>query len=335
MVSIRSPIPTTRSEFNARVLCLTARNEELEDQLFHAEESCQDYHIRLQSQHDLASNLMDAIHAMTKPESDNNDSSDGCNTHIPEELCLLLTKNAQRIAELSQEVEHMKLLLLNKIQDGNGQNNDFYYENGDGKFDDVDMCDNGNDNLSVSTTSTSSFSISDRSKENVDLKEEIDRVNYKCESLKRSMKALKRNNGKREIRAMKSLKNMKTKVDTLEEERRRRVEMQFSAEERADKMQIELDQLKQKTNEGTQSERLTETASDETNSSTSKGVDRCRNLVILRNKQDQDFFPSSLVALKENSELSEVNEYEHVPHINANILRDSWLTQGSMELPAL
>jgi len=335
MVSIRSPIPTTRSEFNARLLFLTARNEELEERLLHAEESCQDYHIRLQSQHDLASNLMDAIHAMTKPESDNNDSSDGCNTNIPEELCLLLTKNAQRIAELSQEVEHMKLLLLNKIQDGNGQNNDFYYENGDGKFDDVDMCDNGNDNLSVSTTSTSSFSISDRSKENVDLKEEIDRVNYKCESLKRSMKALKRNNGKREIRAMKSLKNMKTKVDTLEEERRRRVEMQFSAEERADKMQIELDQLKQKTNEGTQSERLTETASDETNSSTSKGVDRCRNLVILRNKQDQDFFPSSLVALKENSELSEVNEYEHVPHINANILRDSWLTQGSMELPAL
>jgi len=290
MVSIRSPIPTTRSEYNARLLFLTARNEELEERLLHAEESCQDYHIRLQSQHDLASNLMDAIHAMTKTESDNNDSSDGSNTHFPEELCLLLTKNAQRVAELSHEVEHMKQLMLNKMQVDNSQNSDFYYENGDGEFDDIDVCYTGKDNLSVSTTSTSSCSISDRSKENIDLKEEIDRVNYKCESLERSMKALKRNNSQREMRAMKSLKHMKRKVDTLEAERRRRVAMQFSAEERADKMQIELDQLKQKTNEGTQSERLTEIASDETNSSTSKGVDHCRNLVILRNKQDQDFF---------------------------------------------
>jgi len=335
MVSIRSSIPTTRSEYNARLLFLTARNEELEERLLHAEESCQDYHIRLQSQHDLASNLMDAIHAMTKTESDNNDSSDGSNTHFPEELCLLLTKNAQRVAELSHEVEHMKQLMLNKMQVDNSQNSDFYYENGDGEFDDIDVCYTGKDNLSVSTTSTSSCSISDRSKENIDLKEEIDRVNYKCESLERSMKALKRNNSQREMRAMKSLKHMKRKVDTLEAERRRRVAMQFSAEERADKMQIELDQLKQKTNEGTQSERLTEIASDETNSSTSKGVDHCRNLVILRNKQDQDFFPLPLVALKENSELSEVSEYEYVPRMDANELRDSWLTQGSMELPAL
>jgi hypothetical protein len=335
MVYVRSSIPTTRSEFNARLLFLTARNEELEERLLFAEESCQDYQIKLQSQHDLSSNLMDAIHAMTKSESDNNDSSDGSNTHIPEELCLLLTKNAQRVAELSQEVEHMKLLLLNKMQDGNGPNNDFYYENGDGEFDDIDLCDTEKDNLSVSTTSTSSFSISDRSRENIDLKDEVERVTNKCESLERSMKALKRNNTQREVRAMKSLKNMKRQVVNLEAERRRRVEMQFSAEERADKLQIELDQMKQETNERTQSERLAETASEETNSSTSKGVDHCRNLVILRNKQDQDFLPSPLVALKENSELSEVNEDVYVPRMNANELRNSWLTQSSMELPAV
>lgn len=341
MVSLRSSIPTTRSEFNARLLSLTARNEELEERLFHAEESCQDYQLKLQSQHDLVGNLMDAIHAMTKPQSDDNDSNDGSNTHIPEELCLLLTKNAQRVAELTQEVEHMKSLLLNKMHDGNGSNNDFYYENNDdAEFDDIDLSDSEKDNLSVSTSSTSSFSISDRSKENMDLKEEIDRVLYKCESLERSMKALKRNNSQREVRAMKSLKNMRRQVDTLEEERRRRVQMQIAAEERAEKLQIELDKLKQKTNERTQSERLIDNnsggkASVETNSSIPEGVDHCRNLVILRNKYDHDFLPPPLVALKENTELSGVDQDKFVPRMNPNELRNSWLTQSTMELPVL
>merc|ERR1712025_1511038 len=132
---------------------------------------------------------------------------------------------------------------------------------------------------------------------------------------------------------------MRNQVETLEEERRRRVRMQIAAEERADKLQIELDQLKQKANEQTQSEQLIdnntgETASVETNSSIPEGVDHCRNLVILRNKYDQDFLPPPLVALKENIELKGVDE-DKVPRMNPNELRNSWLTQSTMELPVL
>lgn len=285
-------------------------------------------------------NLMDAIHAMSKPQSDDNDSGDGSSPHIPEELCLLLTKNAQRVSELSQEVELMKLQLLYKMKGDDVPNSDFYYDNDDEEFDDIDLSDTDKDNLSTSTTSTSSFSISERSQKDIDLEEEIDRVNSKCESLQRSMKALKRKNTEREYRAMKSLKNMRKQIDVLEEERRRRVEMQTSAEERATKLQNELDQLKQKMNEETQSELLSdsnteEEISGETNPLTSKAVEHCRDVVMLRNKQNQNLVCPPLVAVRENSELSGISEDECIPRLSGHELRDSWLTQGSMELPVM
>merc|ERR1712003_286633 len=116
-------------------------------------------------------------------------------------------------------------------------------------------------------------------------------------------------------------KNMRKQLDDLEKERHRRLNLQASAEERAMHLEVELCELKQimKLNQGVfrqqqQPETFVEAnAGDDTiweqnerdaEQSGKKGVDHCRELVILRNQVSRklDSTLPLLVAVSEEEE---------------------------------
>lgn len=327
--------PTTRREFNARLLSLSIRNEELEERLREAEQSHRHDEIKKKTQFALLGDLLDAIHSMSNSNSssgdDDNDSDTGganTDTNIPEEMCILFTNNLQRISDLSEEVERLKLQLLQQIQvprsfgnDSNSQNNPSQDNDDDDGFVEISLNDNRKENSFSSTSSTSSTSSSsiliEPDQQTIHLEEEIVRVNSKCSSLERSFKTLKRKNAEREIRGIKSLRRMKRQVDGLEDERRRRLDLQAAAEERAHQLEIEVDHLQQKTTrkggvfllqrnqqqqqppndepseiafeENKRDGNQEERAEIETDPSpTTNGLDGCRELTMVRNQRWRD-----------------------------------------------
>jgi len=315
---------TTRSDFNAKLLFLSNRNGELEGRLRDADQSCQRYEAKINAQHALVVDLMDAIHALAASPSNKNDNASGGN--IPEEMCVLLTKNARRVSELSQEVEMMKLQLIQRIQvpniiiENSGNQSDPSEKDDDDDDDDNNVDEYEDIPSSSSTTSsvssTSSSSYTESQEKLTQLTQELNHVNSRCESLERSFKTLKRKNMDREMRSMKSLRNMRWQISELEEERKRRLDLQITAEERVLELENELHELKQQTFHESRFRRqhqpITENQSDtdlkDVKSSTLKGVDHCRALAMLRNKvfrKSEDYFPQDLEAVSEDSGASD------------------------------
>merc|ERR1712176_1666109 len=116
MIEYPSTTPTTRSEFNARLLSLSTRNEELEERLREAERNCQRYQIKSSVQQAILSEFASAIHSMVQQRSPGGSSSNDVNDDLPEEICLLLSKNARQIANLTATVEEMKTKLQSQDQ---------------------------------------------------------------------------------------------------------------------------------------------------------------------------------------------------------------------------
>jgi len=326
----QSTIPTTRSDFNARLLSLSIQNEELEARLRETEQICDRYEIKMKAQHALVVNLTDAIHAMANTTSSVNADTNG--SSIPEEMCSLFTRNARRMSELSQEVEIMKLLLAQQVQ-GRNKSMDQMEPSATNNNDDDD--ENASTTSSVSSSSSSSSpSSSIKSDENIALLEdELNSMKSQCQSLERSFKTLKRKNMEREVRGLKSLRNMRRQVSELEQERKRRLDLQATAETRVVQLENELDELKEKIflqerpfisdiiAEQKQKDSDTEERFlDDINSSTLKGVDHCREMVMLRNKvlrQSEDYYPPSLVTVSEDSDGSDESEDECGPCMKA------------------
>lgn len=336
--------PTTRGEFNARLISVAIENEELEERVMDAEQACQQYELKMNAQHGLLIDLMGAFDVLV------NSPPSGL-TNIPEEMCILLTKYALRVSDLSEEAHSRMLqqqnqfptLIRNKV-DGNDHNNS------DVGFVDIPLCGNENEMSSSSTASTTSHSslltssISESDQKTARLEEEIVRVNAKCTSLERTLKTLKRKNTLRDVRNMKSLRNMKSRIELLEEERIRRLDLQSAAEQKAYTLEIEIHELQQKmvrikqrqsspqsfndqpslieidedTTDG-DSEEHTESESEALTEADfmAIGVDHCREAVILRNqmeREQQDWLPPHLVAVSEDSETSDdSSEHECSP----------------------
>jgi len=345
----QSTIPTTRIDFNARLLSLSIQNEELEARHRETEQICDRYEIKVKAQHALVVNLTDAIHAMANTTSCANTDTNGGS--IPEEMCSLFTRNARRISELSQEVEIMKLLLAQQVQGGNvvmNKSTDQINKSADelnksmdqmepsATYNDDDDDENASTTSSVSSSSSSSSS-SIKSDENIALLEdELDSVKSQCQSLERSFQTLKRKNMGREVRSLKSLRNMRRQVSELEQERKRRLDLQATAETRVVQLENELDELREKifrrerpvipdiiAEQNQKDSDTEERFLDDVNSSTLKGVDHCREMVMLRNKvlrQSEDYYPPSLVTVSEDSEgsdESDESEDECGPCMNA------------------
>lgn len=314
--------PTTRSGFQSTMLSLSTRNEELEERLREAERNSHRLEMKNKSQHALILDLMDAIHSMTNSSASGDDNESG----IPEEMCLLLTKNAQRISELSEEVGKMKFQLQQQMENHSTvRNNQVENESDveDFRFVDISLCEEENENSSSTSSSAR-------------LEEEIVRISSKCDSLERSLKALKHKNSEREIRSMKSLRSLRNQVDSLEQERKRRLDLQASAEERALQLEIELQELKQENNrqsifrrqrhesplqepeDSQKSDGKIESKQIETEL-TRKGLNHCRELVMMRNQLDMQSYPPLLLAVSEESEESEDSEDDFRPSVNAAV----------------
>ena len=324
MIQNRSTKPPTRGEFNAKLLSLSNRNKELEEKLREAEQSCQSYEIKNYSQHALILDLTDTIHSMTNYPSGDNDDSGGAGTNIPEEICLLLTKNARRVSDLSEELAKMNLQLQNQMQVLSVVENNDNHNNKNVEFVDIPLHDNEKGNSTSSSTSSISSLSSSLSlvSEPEQVEQEIVRVSSRCESLERSLKTMKRKYTEREVKSMKSLRKMRHQIDGLEQERRRRLDLQAAAEERAHQLEFELYQLRQdKNREGvppgilferklSDGNNRGERRHSETNPSTTKGLDHCRKLAMQRNQQLRmgDWFAPLLVPVSEESEDSE-DEY--------------------------
>jgi len=324
MIQDRSTKPTTRSQFNTKLLSLSNRNKEVKEKLREAEQSCQSYKIKNFLQHALILDLTDTIHSMANSPSGDSDDSGGAGTNIPEEICLLLTKNARRVSDLSEEVAKMKLQLQNQMQVLSVAKNNENHNNNDVLFVDIPLHDNEKGNSTPSSASSISSLSSSLSllSEPEQVEKEIVRVSSRCESLERSLKTMKRKNTEREVKGMKSLRKMRHQIDGLEQERRRRLDLQAAAEARALQLESELYQLRQEKNrEGVPPEILFERKQldvnnrgrrkySETNPSTTKGLDHCRKLVMQRNQQLRmgDWFAPLLVPVSEESEDSE-DEY--------------------------
>jgi len=338
--------PTTRSEFNARLISVTIENEKFQERMVDAEQTCQQYELKMNAQHGLLIDLMGAFDVLVN-------SPPSGPTNIPEEMCILLTKYALRVSDLSEEA-HSRMLqqqnqfptLIRNDDDVNDHNHS------DVGFVDIPLCGNEKGMSSSSTASTSSLSslltssISESDQKAARLEEEIVRVNAKCTSLERTLKTLKRKNTLRDVRNMKSLRNMKSRIELLEEERIRRLDLQSTAEQRAYTLEIELHELQQKMvrmkqqQSSSQSfngqpslieidEDITDSDSDEQTETESEsealteadfmaiGVDHCREAVILRNqmeREQQDWLPPHLVAVSEDSETSDdCSEHECSP----------------------
>lgn len=322
----RSTKPTTRSEFSSRLQSLSTENEELEDRVREAEQKCKRYEMKNNSHHSLIVDLMDAIHSLAKSPTDDIESS------ISEEMCLLLTKKAKQVSDLSEEVERLKLQVREQTEVARSAivkfavHNDDESENDDDDdvdFEDISLCDNENENSSSASLASSSTSLSsDSGDDTTELEDKIFRIGTKCKSLERSLKTLKRKNTEREIRSMKSLRNMRRQVDSLEQERKRRLDLQASAEERVLQLEIEVHQLKQDNYlhdiyrqqpqqppedrpESPNVGIVGEPKQIETDPSGRKGIDRCRELIMLRNQLDNDLYPPLLLAVSEESEGSD------------------------------
>jgi len=284
------------------------------------------------SQHDLIVDLMDAIHSMASSSSDDNA------TKIPEEMCLLLTKNALRISELCEEVARMKIELLKqaddrKYEENNGDDDSDSDRDSDSESDDIDDDDENDyrfDDVSLGDKEKDSLSF-EVEEEKSELVEEYVRVSSKCESLERSLETLKRKNSEREIRSMRSLRNMRRQIDSLEQERKRRLDLQASAEDRALQLEIEVHELKQKlaredasgpqqlTKDGNKGERK----QCEFDPPTAKGLNKCREYVMMRKqlmRLTDVSSPPKLVAVSEESDDSEESEDDFRPSF------DSYLT---------
>lgn len=231
------------------MISLSNRNQELEESLREAQQSCQRYQIKSNVQNILIKELVDAIHSMAqRPSNDknNDENSNSNNININEDACLLLTKNARRIADLSMEIEKMKLQQQeqeqlfptspNKYSDGDDHNRS--NDDDDVRFEDIPL--DGNVNRSMTSSSSSSSSLLMLA----ELEEENIHIKSKCDSLERSVHTLKHKNTEREVRSMMSLRNMRGQIDDLNEERKRRLNMQVSVEECAFRLQEEINQIK-------------------------------------------------------------------------------------------
>lgn len=336
----QSTIPTTRRDFSARLLSLSIHNEELEARLRESEQTCQRYEIKIKAQHSLVVDLMDAVHAMANSPSGESDDIDGGS--IPEEICVLFTRNAQRVSELIQEVERMKISFAQRIQIPNDEIQESSYQKILSKTNDGDYDDEYEDipsNISISSLLSSSSSSTTESEEEIaQVKEELISVKSKCMSLQRSVATLKGKNTQREVRSMKSLRTMRWQISELEEERKRRLDLQASAEARVVELENELHELRERTlqensifrrqqpgkNHGTeivveqnqldknQPDSNTEEKSvDDVKFSTMKGVDHCRAMVMLRNKvfrKSEDYYPRTLVTVSEDNVDSEESD---------------------------
>jgi hypothetical protein len=313
------------------------RNDELEEKLREAEKCCHSYEMKNKSQHGLIVDLTDAIHSMASSSSDVND------TKIPEEMSLLLTKNALRISELCEEVARMKIELLKqakdrKYEENNGDEDIYSHSDSDDEEDDNDDDDEDDyrfDDVSLDDKEKESLSFEVEEEKNA-LEEEYVRVSSKCESLERSLETLKRKNSEREIRSMRSLRNMRRQIDSLEQERKRRLDLQASAEDRALQLEIEVHQLKQKLaredasghQQLTKDQRL-ETEFDgnkrarnhyEFDPSAAKGLNKCRKFVMMRNqlmRVTDVSSPPKLVAVSEESDDSEDSEDDFRPSFDS------------------
>lgn len=326
----KSTKPTTRSEFNARLESLSTQNEALEARLGQSEEKCRRLEIKNTTQHALVMDLMEAIHSMASAPTDGNEPN------IPEATCLLLTKSAQQVSDLTEELELMEFALKtqtqvprsvrnNANQESQCEGEESENENEENDFVDVSLCDNEKEVLS-SSSSTSSVSLrlfESTRQENIYLDEEVAHLRTKCESLEHSLKTLKRKNSEREIRSMKSLKYMRNQIDGLQEERKRRLNLQASAEEHALKLEIDLLQLKQERirQDIFRKKQLKEQSSEDEyesdiikgerknqnrmNSSVRNGVNRCRALVMREHEMDYCSDPPFLVSVSEESDGSE------------------------------
>merc|ERR1711935_1313546 len=112
----------------------------------------------------------------------------------------------------------------------------------------------------------------------------------------------------------KSLRNMRQQVERLEQERKRRLELQTNAEDRALELEIELLKLKQEDSrqdifrrrqhqhqhpqdqvESAENSNVREAKRIESDPLTKKGIDHCRERIILRNQLDKDSFPQLLL----------------------------------------
>jgi len=76
-----------------------------------------------------------------------------------------------------------------------------------------------------------------------ELKDENIHIKSRCDSLEGSMDTLKRKHTEREVRSMLSLRNIKCQLDELELERKRRIDMQASAEERACRLERQISDI--------------------------------------------------------------------------------------------
>jgi len=335
MIHYQSTKLTTRSEVNSRLQTLSTRNEELEKKLHEAEETCQHYEAKNRAQHALIQGLMETIDSLSTFSPNNKEcgSSDEESTKFPEKICLMLTKKAQRISDLVEEVERMKFRLKKQreipISFQTNYEDDFEeseHDEDDVDFVDVSLSETENDYVPITSVS-SSFSSSETrmsGQESIHLEEEIVRISSKCQSLERSLDTLKRKSVEREVRSMKSLRNMRQQVESLEQERRRRLDLQSSAEERAMKLEIELLELREEKNrqqifrrqqrslteqaESLESGNIGDTKPTESDLSIKKGIDRCREIIMLRNQLDKDSCPPLLVSVSEESESSEESQ---------------------------
>lgn len=335
MIQHRSSKLTTRSEVNSRLQTLSIRNEELETKLHEAEETCQHYEAKNKAQHALIQNLMETINSLTASLPDDKEirTSDEDSPKIPEKICLMLTKKAQRISDLVEEVERMKFRLKKEMKVPISFETNYEHDSDESEHDeedvafvDISLSDTENDYAPI-TSFSSSFSSSETpmsGQETIRLEEEIVRISSKCRSLERSLDALKRKSAEREVRSMKSLRNMRQQVESLEQERRRRLDLQSNAEERALQLEIELLELRQENNRQQIFRRQQQSPQEqieslvngniggakpkESDSSMKEGIDRCRNINMQRNQLGKDSCPPLLLSVSEESESSEESQ---------------------------
>jgi len=290
-----------------------------------------EYKAKNKAHRDLILDLMETIHCLKASPSDDNESSGGSekDSRIIEKMCHLLTKNAQRVSDLSEEVERMKSRLRKQVQGSTGARQNFdddsdesEHDEDDAEFVDVSLCDNEDDYIPcLSGSSSSSSSQTPTSgQQTIRLEEEIVRVSSKCTSLERSLATLKRKSTERELRSMKSLRNMRRQIENLEQERRRRLDLQTNAEERALELEIQILELKQENSrqdifrrqdpqqdqpQSPEDSNMRETRRIELDPLAKKGIDSCRKVIMMRNQLDKESYPPILLVVSEESEDSE------------------------------
>jgi len=303
-----------------------------------------EYEAKNKAQHGLILNLMETIHSLkASPSDDSKSSGSEKDSKTIAKMCHLLTKNAQRAADLSEEVERMKSRLRKYVQESadarqkNDEDSDEseHYED-DAEFVDVSLCDNEDDYISC-LSGSSSFSSSQTStsrQQTIRFEEEIVRISSKCTSLERSLSTLKRKNAERELRSMKSLRNMRQQIESLEQERKRRLVLQTNAEERALELEIQILELKEENRrqdvfrrQQPQQDKLEspvhssrrEKKRDDFDPLTKKAIDSCREVIMMRNQLDKVSYPPILLVVSEESENSEKSEDDFRPCMDGGI----------------